>query len=596
MIPRRILLWIFVTTAGAVNLNLTEIATLLPACSFPCIINNLSPTVMSDLTLICKNNTLQATLTSCIQTRCNYTDQGKVAIANSNICSGLPIESRGLSITIIGLVMGPLAVLTVALRCYSRYAVARQFGWDDTVIVISTCFLVVLIALDVQNSASNGFGRHIWDIDPRRAKELLMNLYICEVFYVVVVTLIKASILCFYLRVFSNYWFQMATRATLMITLLSGVAFVFAAIFQCTPVSGAWDLTIPHKCIKVNNLAFIIAGFTIGLDIVIIALPIPECLALRMNTRKKLNVLFMFSIGAIACVTSMVRMKYIVNFATTSDPTWDNVPAINWSFFEICIATICACLPATRALLSRYLPSLFSISHSSVPSTPGPSQRPKADTYHKADIQLSRPQTEKSEIEKSEPGPLHDKKVITCPDDAFLHDLDPESKFTKIWVNPRFDRKGNIVNVKNMSVHHESHYGSIHESLHERVYDSSDTSLFILEGPRLSDDEDMKRVMGMESDRRTMSMYSNGRAISLHSIGGRSVQSRGRPLRRAGDEEMGIGEGREGVKDTIYSGGRIKEAEAGAARKGSLEWKRLKSLEMEASRNSGKWIQSTGFF
>lgn len=186
---------------------------------------------------------------------------------------------------------------------------------------------------------------------------------------------------------------------------------------------------------------------------------------------------------------------------------------------------------------------------------------------------------------------MYDRRVITCPDDAFLHDLDRESKLTRIWVNPRFDRKGNIVDVKNMNVHRGSHYGSIHESLHEHVCDSSDTSLFILEGPRLSDDEDIKRVMCMESDKRTMSMHSNARTMSLHSIGGWSVHSRGRPLRRAGDEEMGIEKAGEGVRDTIYGGDGMKEAEVGVAWKKNLEWRRLKSLEMEVVRNSGKWIQ-----
>lgn len=54
--------------------------------------------------------------------------------------------------------------------------------------------------------------------------------------------------------------------------------------------------------------------------------------------------------------------RYIVDFRETPDPTWDHaLPAI-WSMIEICVATICACVPAIRALLAQALPLLFDTS------------------------------------------------------------------------------------------------------------------------------------------------------------------------------------------------------------------------------------------
>lgn len=61
---------------------------------------------------------------------------------------------------------------------------------------------------------------------------------------------------------------------------------------------GAWDKTIPSRCIDINLLAYATGGIAVGFDIIILGLPVPQLLKLKMNMRKKLNVLFMFSLGS----------------------------------------------------------------------------------------------------------------------------------------------------------------------------------------------------------------------------------------------------------------------------------------------------------
>ena len=152
-------------------------------------------------------------------------------------------------------------------------------------------------------------------------------------------------------------------------------------------LGGAWDRTVVAKCLDVNLLAYATGGIAVGFDIIILLLPIPQLVKLKMNMRKKLNVLFMFSLGSMyvtlprshvflhvaatlpvyyiadkdfsACVTSMVRLKYLAEFAKTTDASYDNTIPVLWSILEISIAIICACLPALRALFSHYLPRVF---------------------------------------------------------------------------------------------------------------------------------------------------------------------------------------------------------------------------------------------
>ena len=78
-------------------------------------------------------------------------------------------------LAIVGLVFVPLSLIAVALRCYSRYAVARQFGYDDFIMVVAAVFLIALVVLALY-STTTCFGRHLWDIDPLKVTELLKVL------------------------------------------------------------------------------------------------------------------------------------------------------------------------------------------------------------------------------------------------------------------------------------------------------------------------------------------------------------------------------------------------------------------------------------
>jgi hypothetical protein len=136
-------------------------------------------------------------------------------------------------------------------------------------------------------------------------------------------------------------------------------------LFQCEPVNGIWDRSIPSKCISTRGLVYSCAGISIFQDFIILLMPIPQLAGLHMNTRKKLNILAMFSVGAFATITSIIRLKFIAGIDHSLDPTWDNVEPIIWSMVEIHVAIICACMPALRALFSRWFPNLFDITHRS---------------------------------------------------------------------------------------------------------------------------------------------------------------------------------------------------------------------------------------
>jgi hypothetical protein len=80
-------------------------------------------------------------------------NETEVAVVNNKLCEGIPFESRGWALSIVGLVCAPVAIVAVFLRCYARIAVARQFGWDDFITVVAAAFLAALVVLDLYSKA-----------------------------------------------------------------------------------------------------------------------------------------------------------------------------------------------------------------------------------------------------------------------------------------------------------------------------------------------------------------------------------------------------------------------------------------------------------
>ena len=64
----------------------------------------------------------------------------------------------------------------------------------------------------------------------------------------------------------------------------------------------------------------------------------------------------MFSIGLIATLVSILRLRSLVHFGRTRNPTWDLVDLTIWSVTESKVGIICACLPMAAVFFTRLAP------------------------------------------------------------------------------------------------------------------------------------------------------------------------------------------------------------------------------------------------
>jgi hypothetical protein len=171
--------------------------------------------------------------------------------------------------------------------------------------------------------------------------------------------------ICFYLRIFPQRPFKLSCYMVMTFVILSCVAFLFLAIFQCSPISYNWDgwkgeyEPGTFKCVNITAAATTLAAFIIAQDLLIIILPMPWLYRLQVGWRSKIAIFFMFSIGIFILITAAVRLRYIVTFNRSLNPTWDYVDPMIWSSLEISVSLIVTSLPAIRVLINRYVPNLL---------------------------------------------------------------------------------------------------------------------------------------------------------------------------------------------------------------------------------------------
>jgi hypothetical protein len=114
-----------------------------------------------------------------------------------------------------------------------------------------------------------------------------------------VVCLNKVSVILLYMRIFISKNFRRLCFGALAIVGSSGIATVFATIFQCVPIERSWNKTIPGTCIDSSMFWLANAVLNISTDVVVLALPIREVFKLQLKLQEKIMLCCVFSLGGL---------------------------------------------------------------------------------------------------------------------------------------------------------------------------------------------------------------------------------------------------------------------------------------------------------
>ncbi|KAF1913236.1 hypothetical protein BDU57DRAFT_522013 [Ampelomyces quisqualis] len=186
--------------------------------------------------------------------------------------------------------------------------------------------------------------------------------------YIMALGFVKLSILFFYRAIASHRTFRRYVNATIIFVCMYTFAAAIASAFQCETPSDSWATAgylaqfdgdpktkRPRiKCYDPIKLWVFSAAINLVSDVIIMLLPIPALLSLRVPMSKRLALIGIFSIGIMAIIASSVRMWVMMLWA---ESPWNSArygsDLLLWGQVETNSGIISASVPFLRMLFVR---------------------------------------------------------------------------------------------------------------------------------------------------------------------------------------------------------------------------------------------------
>ncbi|KAL1612580.1 hypothetical protein SLS60_000809 [Paraconiothyrium brasiliense] len=212
----------------------------------------------------------------------------------------------------------------VFFRLISRFAIVKKPGWDDYTIILAW-ILAFGTSFSICWGTTKGFGRHQDTIPEHDLTPMNKAAYAFSVLYNPALMATKSSILIFYLTLSKTHKvFRWATIATIVVVNVGGLALTLLNIFQ------------KQKIILV---------ITFGFGIFVAVVDVVRIYYLQDAQRNDLRAKEAGMGGADP-----------MDLRNESDFSWYAAFSSMWSAVEINTGIMCACVPALKPLVKRFLP------------------------------------------------------------------------------------------------------------------------------------------------------------------------------------------------------------------------------------------------
>ncbi|GKT82148.1 CFEM domain-containing protein [Colletotrichum tofieldiae] len=216
-----------------------------------------------------------------------------------------PVRDKRLEQALVSIVgCGVTLVIFLARIGFIVLSKDRRLAWDDYAIIVAMAATLVVSCISpiVPEADYHGIGKDIWTLEQYDLEMALFHYYIAEIIYFVAQGFAKVALCLFMLRIFPKK--NMRVRIYMVCGLVCAymLAFIIATLLQCQPIGYFWkqlDDKVEGRCNDIHLQAWIAAGINIGLDVVIIALPIKSLWAMQASLAKKITAICMFSLGTL---------------------------------------------------------------------------------------------------------------------------------------------------------------------------------------------------------------------------------------------------------------------------------------------------------
>ncbi|KAK7985135.1 hypothetical protein PG996_005622 [Apiospora saccharicola] len=276
--------------------------------------------------------------------------------------------------TVITLIF--LAFLTFGMRVYCRITRA-SWGMEDWLMAVAM-FPFTVLSISCLVASFNGVGIHAFRFEQPGNEGYMQSglfwFFMFEVFYCITIIPIKLSIGYMLVRIAQNRKVYIYAQYGIMamFTVMNLIAALYI-IFQCNPVSAAWDSKLMAEgthCQDPAILADIYYATTavnIFTDWATALMPIPLLWNVKLNRNAKVSVAAILGLGIFASLSACIRLKYTVNLTSSDDYLFGLCNIVIWGYAENGVGVFVGNLSTLRPLFRKML-SLGGTDESSKPT------------------------------------------------------------------------------------------------------------------------------------------------------------------------------------------------------------------------------------
>ncbi|KAI0389464.1 hypothetical protein F5Y17DRAFT_448888 [Xylariaceae sp. FL0594] len=264
-----------------------------------------------------------------------------------------PLPSTGIQEIVISSVFLFFAIIAVVARFWAR-AVQRKSIWvDDYLIVASLIFTIATVVVGYALVINGGVGLHMADASEEQVAITLKLFVPAPLLWAISTSLLKFSILFFYVSIFTMPKIRTAVFVIIGLTAALIVVVIFESFLLCRPFEFTWNKTIAGGVCGSSKDAYLAIGITnLIIDLCVVAVPMPVVWKLQMPTRKKVVVSAILGFGVLICGLTAARIHSII-LLDSADFTYSVVEDLVFGALEIELGIVNACLPVLGPLTTK---------------------------------------------------------------------------------------------------------------------------------------------------------------------------------------------------------------------------------------------------
>ncbi|KAK6823068.1 hypothetical protein RU639_005937 [Aspergillus parasiticus] len=242
-----------------------------------------------------------------------------------------------------------IALALVLLRAWVCLRLTRNWGWDDTCIVIAW-FALLAGLITIQLEANLGLGRHaIYLPDPEHTVlQILKVNTIYQMINIICALVTKYSISLYILRIRNSRTVRWILAWLMLFMTLATIGAVVILAVSCVPLERLRNKDVPGTCLPpkpVYSVAYVQSGFTIVIDRCLTSAPVIILWDVKIKRGRKTLIGGLMSLGLVATVSNALRNAYQGGL-TAPDMSYAITNVAIVSMLEVGTGVIAACSPA----------------------------------------------------------------------------------------------------------------------------------------------------------------------------------------------------------------------------------------------------------